>query len=467
MHPLGPTNRRISLCYFTTLLLVLILDRIRVGAFSCLNFGDRRSRRRLLCEAHDIHHPLDESTPPTSPPSCPFSKTFPRYRVEITQRRKANRSENNKPLVDISWLTAPWRESTQSGILLEIVGKEKRMIVGKNKDGIGAFAFLWTQSAQLLDKGHEQYIVVYLPDSSRILVQNFVEIINWMKENLDLSDIGSTLLEAELVDAPGLVVPAVRIWRMPTSSSSTHLSAHKNSTTSTNEDVVNRRTRKWVKRMLVEQGICPFTRSDRMSGQGLADLGVPIGSIAYHASFNAHPIALFADLWKAIDEMIAAGPSGRDGISSILLAAPEFDDDFDFWSGPIFGILEASVMAAQAESLVGVVCFHPRYATPDGTSWPGFGHMHSVPRLEKWYNQYCPETELTTEQIAAGGAWQRRTPHATINVLRADQLSVAESRRESGRLYAENIDRLVGVSGIGMTKLELDLQLERQYGTAS
>jgi len=214
-----------------------------------------------------------------------------------------------------------------------------------------------------------------------------------------------------------------------------------------------------------------------MSGQGLLDLGVPAGSIAYHASFQRHPIGLFADTWKAIDEMIKAGPEGKSGVSSILLAAPEYDNDFDVWAGPIFAMLEAGVVAAEAESQVGVVCFHPRYATPDGKSWPGFGHMHSVPRLEKWYKETTSELlfssspslassecMLTTEEIAAGGAWQRRTPHATINVLRADQLEAAESRRVSGKMYTENIDKLVGVNGIGNEKLASDLQREQEEG---
>ena len=232
---------------------------------------------------------------------------------------------------------------------------------------------------------------------------------------------------------------------------------------------MNQRTQAWVKRILVEQGICPFTKSVRKSGQGLSDVGVPVGSIAYHGSFATHPIVLFADVWKAILGMLQAGPSGKEGISSILLAAPEFDDDFDFWAGPIFAMLEASVVAAQAQAEIGVVCFHPKYATPDGKSWPGFGHMHSVPRLEKWYQENsgpssllsCP---LTTEQVAAGGAWQRRTPHATINVLRADQLEAAESRRTSGKMYTENIDKLVGVNGIGSEKLAQDLERERHIG---
>jgi hypothetical protein len=68
---------------------------------------------------------------------------------------------------------------------------------------------------------------------------------------------------------------------------------------------------------------------------------------------------------------------------------------------------------------------------------------------------------LTTEEIAAGGAWQRRTPHATINVLRADQLEKAESRRVSEKMYTENIDKLVGINGIGTEQLAQDLEREQ------
>ena len=161
-------------------------------------------------------------------------------------------------------------------------------------------------------------------------------------------------------------------------------------------------------------------------------------------------------------EMIQMGPSGKDGISSILLAAPNYDHNFDVWAGPIFAMLEASVVAAQAQEQIGVVCFHPQYATPDGKSWPGFGHMHSVPRLEKWYQENSERKDLTTEQVAAGGAWQRRTPHATINVLRADQLEKAESKRASGKMYTENIEKLI--CDIGSTKLANDLERERSLG---
>ncbi len=158
--------------------------------------------------------------------------------------------------------------------------------------------------------------------------------------------------------------------------------------------------------------------------------------------------------------MVTAGPSGRDGISSILLAAPEFDNDFSLWAGPVFAMLEANVSAAKAEQIIGIVCFHPYYKTPDGQSWPGFGHMHSVPRLCKWVEENDKELfdQVEKEDISAGGAFQRRTPHATINVLRAEQLEAAEGRRSTGNLYSVNIRRLYEE---GFQKLEHDLNQER------
>ena len=116
---------------------------------------------------------------------------------------------------------------------------------------------------------------------------------------------------------------------------------------------------------------------------------------------------LLVDTWEAIRDMVDAELSGKKGVSSILLAAPAFDDDFDLWSGPVFAMLEAGVLAAAAERrvVVGVVCFHPRYATPDGKSWPRFGHMHPVLRLQRWLSENDSSCEMSHDQVAAGGAW--------------------------------------------------------------
>ncbi len=97
--------------------------------------------------------------------------------------------------------------------------------------------------------------------------------------------------------------------------------------------------------------------------------------------------------------------------------------------------------------------------------------MHSVPRLKQWYTQSLllpgsvspsASQSLSENEIAAGGAWQRRTPHSVLNVLRADQLDAAEGRRRTGELYGRNIRVLVGSEGgVGLKKLAEDLKREQ------
>lgn len=93
--------------------------------------------------------------------------------------------------------------------------------------------------------------------------------------------------------------------------------------------------------------------------------------------------------------------------------------------------------------------------------------MHSVPRLAQWVRQEREQCQNETEEgpsplsrvdVAAGGAWQRRTPHSTINVLRADQLARAEGRRDSASLYPRNIRALLAV---GNERLQTELEKEQ------
>jgi hypothetical protein len=439
-----------------------------------------------------------------------------------------------------------------------------------HQDGSQAYASMWRGIVDLQDQvllnavaaaaddKHQQKIddsyslVLVYPHANSQILHNFCEIFDWARQQqpgilFHLLRPSATIKAQFQPEGPAICLSVGRKEQLPTApplqsqqqqqQSETTIMPTTTSMYNNNPDeyteLMNRRTRAWVDRVLVNMGICPFTKSSKTSGQGLAELGVPVGRIAYHASFinsttsssinsgrpliSAFDVArLMADTWEAIDAMIKAGPRYQDGgISSILLAAPDFDDHLDIWAGPVFAMLEAGVMAARAEKDVGVVCFHPKYATPDGTTWPGFGHMHSVPRLQKWILQKQEErheeqreAELEKKrlaminggdntilveppslvlddddglsskiddtsspnnadkddsndnycQVAAGGAWQRRTPHATINVLRADQLEIAEKKRNSAHLYPKNIAKL---RAIGNDQLQRDLDRER------
>ena len=344
-------------------------------------------------------------------------------------------------------------------------------------DGAAAMGLLWQSAADLIQAANRPAIAaktlassVVIGCNDELLGENFCEILKWGLTHVP--DLQSISIQVEVLPND----KAVRLTRSET----TTIDGDSSNENSYTEADINKHTQAWVKRVLVKMGICPFTKSAKTSGQGLADVGVPVGEIAYHTSQATNTIQLLADTWTAIQEFLDAGPEAQ---SSILLAAPFYDEDFATWAGPIFCILETTVVAAQVEDQIGVVCFHPLYATPDGSSWPGFGHMHSVPRLAKWVQQQeqleqkkkaskgntgatntlsteeiTGTTSLSREDIAAGGAWQRRTPHATINVLRADQLARAEGRRDSATLYPRNIRALLAV---GNEKLQADLNRER------
>lgn len=391
--------------------------------------------------------------------NCPFSRTFPRYRVDLT------RSGPQDGKRGFSWFGGVFqRSSLRNRLVAQFTSDELQWAEGQG--GVEAFATLWKAAARLVstttttNAGDEtEAVVVALPDCDKRILVNWKELMDWIQDTmLDQGRIETMLLEDNQVVR--MIRSSNVACRSVTSTSLDNVPATSSSLVS--DTIIEARTKAWVKRLLVELAICPFTKSVTKSGQGLAELNVPVANIAYHTSKSTTVYQLLADTWEAIHDMIEAGPSGKDGISSILLAAPAFDHNFDLWSGPIFTLLESCVVAAQAESQIGVVCFHPLYATPDGTSWPGFGHMHSVPRLERWVQEVEGHSPYSSDEIAAGGAWQRRTPHATINVLRADQLELAESKRNTPKLYARNIQVLMD---IGNERLLQDLEQERTIGS--
>lgn len=264
--------------------------------------------------------------------------------------------------------------------------------------------------------------VAFPKANDAVTIQQFVPLLDFLNEHQ--RDDSKLHASYERVDG----IPCVRF------------SARSNVTITNTEQcdvdpaIIEPRIQAWVKRVLVNLQICPFTKSVTYSGQGVPN--VPVAKIDYGTTRAMSIASLLADAFDRIDHMLVKGPKE---ISSILLAAPYFDDRFSLWAGVMFCLLEHSVIAAKATSDIGVVCFHPEYQTPDGSSFPGFGHMHSVGRLQQWAG-----TDRAT--AAAGGAWQRRTPHAVINVLRAEQLAAAESLRSTPELYCDNIRKLMAIA---------------------
>lgn len=401
---------------------------------------------------------------------CPFSITFPRYRIDMSGGRKSNTSRqfpffNNilrakQSILDKSLLQNKYRNCVFQW--LELIDSKSQV-----ESNLFAFVEFWKILSNTTEISTSSSVLAF-PQLSPWTATRMKELFEWYKEWLrnqqDPHKMNPSILLVHLeLDIINSIPICIISQESPSNSCTTTTTIQSTTTTTTttsfDEKRIQKRMKSWVRRVLVELQICPFTKSDTKSGHGLAEFGVPVANIAYpfsNASKNNLPL-LFYHVWLSIFQMVRLGPTK---VSSILLAAPAFDDDFPLWSGPMFAMLETSVAAImEAQAEIGVVCFHPHYKIPNEQSgFPGFGQMHSITKLQSFVVVQDSTKTLTRNDIAAGGAWQRRTPHATINVLRADQLQQAEGRRNTGLLYARNIRVL---TDLGSEKLQTDLHYEQ------
>ena len=224
------------------------------------------------------------------------------------------------------------------------------------------------------------------------------------------------------------------------------------------------RMQAWVARTLTPEGLrfCPYTGSESVSGTGLEGSGITPAPIAYHVATGTSIPQLLETFWEACIAMLEGG---EEGCSSIILAAPGFDEQWETWCRVVFPCLEASLLASGRGRDLGIVCFHPEYVTPS-EEWLArhrFGHMHSTSRLRGYVEQHDQQLSEATddESLAWAGAYQRRSPHAMINVLWSRQLEVAETKRKSSSLYTRNIERALSA---GRGALEQAAAAERQRG---
>ena len=210
------------------------------------------------------------------------------------------------------------------------------------------------------------------------------------------------------------------------------------------EEAAEARTRTWVDRTLSPSGLsfCPFTESSDLSAAGLEMSGVMAAPIRYATCTSDRLADLMAEFWEAVCIFMA---EGEEGCSSVILSAPRWDSKsgWDKWCQVVFPLIEASLDAAGLDLELGVVCFHPLYETPPDT-WlehSRFGHMHRTSRLRDYIKLHDAALAAKTgdEELLWAGSYQRRSPHAMINLLWASQLEMAEARRSPSVLYTRNI----------------------------
>jgi len=187
--------------------------------------------------------------------------------------------------------------------------------------------------------------------------------------------------------------------------------------------------RTWTSDTLCAQRLCPFTPSASRAAVGLESVGVQAGPIDYRVvgpPAGGHPsaAALASAFWVAVCDMARLG---EQDLATVLLAAPAYDDDFASFVSVCDDLLQPSVTLAGAEQIIGRAWFHPRYAA-DSVGHSDVVPGHAVPHtmVRDFFGQVGSGPPPPLSDVARANDRIRRTPHATINLLRRSQLKAAK-----------------------------------------
>ena len=201
---------------------------------------------------------------------------------------------------------------------------------------------------------------------------------------------------------------------------------------------------RWVDDTLGALRLCPYTRGRARGAVGLEGVGVASGPVrAVAAAPGAANLA--AAFFRAVGELTTTPE--RD-LATTLLVSPAYDGDFLGFVGVCDGVVEPLVAATGAAAVVGRAWFHPSYeAAAVGHDALKPGHALPSAVVRPFVEKYGAGAPPSDDALAAANDAVRRSPHATINLLRRSQLDAAQrleaalppERRRPNRVYAANV----------------------------
>ena len=253
----------------------------------------------LLKTIFRVWNPSDEILNPSSKNTLRARKIVESFYHEETMQGR------------FRWITSSFSDSGSSSTTATI-GSTKN---NSPDEDIYAAASFWRMASDITarlasenddddDDYNQRMWYLALPETTSTVAQNLCDTLNWYADYTSQhykNDAGEALpflliLHAEMdTRVNNGKIPIVRFtlhcqdpsqqWQKKRQEQliSLHQQKQRKLLLPTSADT-ERRTKAWVKRVLVELGICPFTKSVVKSGQGLRDLGVPVANIMYRHS---------------------------------------------------------------------------------------------------------------------------------------------------------------------------------------
>jgi len=208
---------------------------------------------------------------------CPVSRSFARNRIELSSDMSSKGGGSFGWLEGLEQMKVEKKYKGNKN--LKYLYLKDLKDIPKNLVNIKCAALFWRAVSDIvLDKEHDTYAIA-LPGVEPIVARRLLDILEWKNENANFthSPVLRTSLDQEVVSMPVIILNWINEG-LDENYEELHASKKEDAS------VVELRTKAWVKRVLVDLGVCPFTKSDTKSGQGLSDFGIPVANIAYQCS---------------------------------------------------------------------------------------------------------------------------------------------------------------------------------------
>ncbi|EKX50804.1 hypothetical protein GUITHDRAFT_103393 [Guillardia theta CCMP2712] len=174
--------------------------------------------------------------------------------------------------------------------------------------------------------------------------------------------------------------------------------------------------RDWVNVIISDMGVCPFSRSADKAG-------LPLGPVHYSISRQSRPEEIYSEYWKEVSLLIQRDESD---ISTTLHILPNFYIGNCEAFTSFTDTLSQSLSALGIEKYIQLVFFHPQWVFRDGADRMG-------------------------ESGAANFA--RRSSFPMINILRTNQVRLAQKSIPTGLVYTQNEETLMEVGAENLQKM--------------
>ncbi|GMH72803.1 hypothetical protein TrLO_g7010 [Triparma laevis f. longispina] len=212
-------------------------------------------------------------------------------------------------------------------------------------------------------------------------------------------------------------------------------------------------TEQYVDKTLSGLGLCPFTKSMRLSALGLENAGVQPGPVKIRHSAlignlskeTAPAVAMAALYWGGVSDII---DRPEEEVATFLLVCPSIFNDFKTFFHACDNLIEKSNLLLSPPG-VGRVWFHPEYKLAD-VGYQSGGHAPPLDEVNKLMDGYLTEhpgaEKPDAEGLARAHDKTQWTPHPTINLLRPRQLNIAKEvdiKEKRAKVYPRNVVRIL------------------------